>query len=134
MRVFSNDSGCSLNFKSASVKSVTPTNIFWPENLNKCCNDFDIDNKFLETSSSKSASGDSESPESPDSFKVFDEFLMSHQEVVLDPKTALVLENLDCCCDIEIDTEFLEPIFSDMPSVSHNFTTKMKDFCVVVVV
>ena len=99
MRVFSNDSGCSLNFNCASVKSVTPTNIFWPENLNKCCNDFDIDNKFLETSSSKSASGDSESPEI--SFKVFDEFLMSHQEVVLDPKTALVLENLDCCCDMD---------------------------------
>ena len=33
--------------------------------------------------------------------------------------------------NFDADNEFLEPLFSDMPSVSHEYNTRAKDFCVI---
>ena len=60
------------------------------------------------------------------------EFYYVNQEI-LDPTSTVALtpENGNCCNNSQLETESLEPIFADVPSVSHKYTTRMKDFCII---
>ena len=54
-----------------------------------------------------------------------------NQELDLTSPIALTQENGDYCNKSQSETEFLEPIFADVPSVSHKYTTRMKDFRII---